>query len=57
MTTCRVCGDRLDPVHADVGTHPACDPGGILPAPVLDQLTAALVRAIGAHLITEKANA
>jgi hypothetical protein len=23
--TCRLCGDPLDPVHAEVGTHPGCD--------------------------------
>jgi hypothetical protein len=24
--TCRVCGEWLDQVHSDVGTHPTCDP-------------------------------
>ncbi|AYY11354.1 hypothetical protein EF847_00085 [Actinobacteria bacterium YIM 96077] len=23
---CRACGEPLDPVHADTGTHPTCDP-------------------------------
>ncbi len=57
MTTCRVCRDPLDPVHVDVGTHPACDPGGVLPAPVYDRLTGALVRAVGATNITSERNA
>lgn len=24
--SCRVCGERLDAIHAEVGTHPLCDP-------------------------------
>jgi hypothetical protein len=27
--TCTVCGWPLDPVHADIGTHPTCDPNPV----------------------------
>lgn len=27
---CHTCGQKLDPVHAGVGTHPICDPGAIM---------------------------
>ena len=51
---CEVCRDRLDAVHVGVGTHPACVPGGELPAPIHDRLIAALVRAVGATCITQE---
>lgn len=40
--TCTVCGERLDKVHRDIGTHPMCDPGE-MPSSTISELRGILI--------------